>query len=124
MAELGLLSIMRYLLFLCVLFVSSCGKTSSPDRITVDREARLQPVIQYMETFVQDHHRLPTRDEFQVGTAGMNSNLILKDRTDPYAARKGAKADTDYMVGIWRADWYHFYKSWDKSFLNGADEYR
>lgn len=48
--------------------------------------------------------------------------LVLLDRSNKYAASKGAKEVNDFMVGIWRADWYHYYKSWDKQFLNGYDE--
>lgn len=66
--------------------------------------------------------RLPTEGEFRAGTAAMDQMLILRDRTNKYAASKGAKTETDYMVGIWRTDWYHYYKSWDKSFLNASDE--
>ena len=109
---------MRYLLFLCLFCLCACG-----DRISRDREARLQPVIGYMDSFIKQHHRLPRQDEFRAGTAAMDSMLIFKDRTDKYAASKGAKSDLDYMVGTWRADWYHYYKSWDKSFLNGSDEF-
>ena len=109
---------MRYLLLVCLLCLSSCG-----DRISRDREARLQPVIRYMDTFIKEHHRLPTEDEFRVGTKGMDTMLILRDHTDKYAASNGAKSETDYMVGCWRVDWHHYYKSWDKSFLNGSDEF-
>src|SRR5204862_312786 len=90
-------------LLVCLLCFCSCG-----DRIGRDREARLQPVIQYMDAFVKEHHRLPTQDEFQVGTKVMDRMLILRDRTDKYAASKGAKSETDYMVGCWRADWFHY----------------
>src|SRR5438105_2838279 len=109
---------MRYLPLVFLLCLCSCG-----DRISRDREARLQPVIRYTDAFIKEHHRLPTQDEFRADTAKMDSMLILKDRTDKYAARQGAKAELDYMVGTWRADWYHYYKSWDKKFLNGADEF-
>jgi hypothetical protein len=119
---------MRYLFLVCLLFLSSCGKNpsspiSNPDRISTDREAKLQPVIRYMDAFIKEHQRLPTQDEFRVDTEKMAWMLVLKDRTDKYAASKGAKSETDYMVGCWRADWYHYYKSWDKSFLNGSDEF-
>ena len=30
--------------------------------------------------------------------------------------------DLDYMVGIWRGERYHYYKSWDKRFLNVSEE--
>jgi hypothetical protein len=118
---------MRYLLLFCLLFVSSCGDGArttvpNPDRISVDREARLQPVIRYVEGFIKDHQRLPTQDEFRAGTASMDPMLVLRDRTHTYAASHGAKTENDYMVGIWRVDWYHYYKSWDRSFLNGSDE--
>jgi hypothetical protein len=118
---------MKYLLLACAFFVSSCGDSSrtvvsNPDRISADREARLQPVIRYMDAFIREHQRLPTQDEFRSGTVSMDTMLVLRDRAHPYAASQGARAEADYMVGIWRADWYHYYKSWDKSFLNGSDE--
>jgi hypothetical protein len=75
-----------------------------------------------MDSFLQEHNRLPTKKEFRAGTRSIDGMLVLRDRTDKYAASKGAKSETDYMVGIWRADWYHYYKSWDRSFLNGSDE--
>lgn len=120
-------SLMRYLLLLCLLFVNSCrdnsrSTISNPDRISANREVRLQPVIRYMDDFIRDHHRLPTQDEFRAGTASMDTMLVLHDRSHAYTASHGAKTETDYMVGIWRADWYHYYKSWDGSFLNGSDE--
>src|SRR2546423_12290497 len=122
---------MRYLLvFLCVVLTSSCRdsavhRTTTLDRptiITRDREARLQPVIRYLDTFVKEHKRLPTEVEFRSATASLNEILILRDRTHKYTASKGAKTETDYMIGIWRADWFHYYKSWDRSFLNGSHE--
>lgn len=106
------------LILLGVFFVVVCGK----DRISKDAEARLEPVIVYMDAFLKKHHRLPTKEEFESGTAKLHGMLILRDRSSPYAASKGAKAETDYMIGTWRADWYHYYKSWDRSFLNGYDE--
>ena len=109
---------MKFLALLCCLLLCSCN-----DRISQDREARLGPVIAYMDAFISAHHRLPTQDEFQASTASMDPMLVLRDHTDAYAASHGCKAATDYMVGIWRADWYHYYKSWDHSFLNGSDEH-
>jgi hypothetical protein len=96
---------------------------SCDNRISEDREARLQPVIKYVDGFIKEHHRLPTKDEFETNTAKIDPMLTFKDRSDKYAAKKGAKTELDYMVGIWRADWYHYYKSWDKTFLNGSDEF-
>jgi hypothetical protein len=109
---------MRPLVLLCLLFLGSCDNR----RISRDREARLQPVISFMDNFLQEHHRLPTQNEFSTGTRSLGNMLVLRDRTNKYAASKGAKSETDYMVGIWRADWYHYYKSWDRSFLDGSDE--
>jgi hypothetical protein len=117
--EIGALGVMRYLPLVCMLCLFSCGE----DRISQEREARLQPVIRYMDAFIKKHHRLPTQDEFRADTHGMDTMLVLKDHTDKYAVSKGAKSETDYMVGCWRADWYHYYKSWDNSFLNGSDEF-
>ena len=94
-----------------------------PDHISPDREARLRPVIRYIDRFIEDHGRLPTQEQFQAKADEMDEMLVLKDRTDAYAAKQGATKETDYMVGIWRADWFHYYKSWDRSFLNGHDEF-
>jgi hypothetical protein len=117
---------MRYLPLLVLLFLTSCDNRTSavsgPDRISQDREAKLKPVIAYVDGFIKDHNRVPTAEEFRAATASMDQILILRNRTDPYAASKGARTDLDYMVGIWRADWFHYYKSWDRSFLNGSDE--
>jgi len=125
---LRVLGVFQCLFIAGIVLVTSCDNnssspTSTRDRISVDREARLQPAIRYVEAFTKDHQRLPTQNEFRSGTKGMGNEFVLKDHTDKYAASKGAKADTDYMVGVWRADWYHYYKSWDKSFLSGSDEF-
>ena len=110
--------------------LAAAGFIASPlggrmsERSIRDREARLQPAIQYMNAFIKEHDRLPTQEEFRVGTQGMFPRFVLKDYTDNYAASKGAKFKTDYMVGYWHSDWYHYYKSWDRSFLSGSDEFR
>jgi hypothetical protein len=103
------------LLFLCI----GC----SNERITKDREARLKPVIEYVTAFVKEKGRLPSSEEFRAAADKMESiPLVLYDRSFPYAASKGARTETDFMIGIWRADWFHYYKSWDHQFLNGSDE--
>jgi len=76
-----------------------------------------------MDAFIKQHHRLPTQAEFRTGTATIDQVAVLRDHNDKYAASKGAKTDTDYMIGVWRVDWYHYYKSWDKSFINASDEF-
>ena len=47
----------------------------------------------------------------------------LLDMTDPYAQSKGAIHTNDYLLGTWKGDWYHFYKSWDKKYYDGYDEH-
>ncbi|MGE0606653.1 MAG: hypothetical protein AB7O62_05960 [Pirellulales bacterium] len=111
------------LLLLLALYVVDSSSRAAGDRISAAREAELKPVIRYMEAFIRDHHRLPTGEEFRAGTAGMGRRFVLSDRTDTYAASKGAKGELDYLIGTWRVDWYHYYKSWDNSFLNGHDEF-
>lgn len=92
------------------------------DRISRDREAKLKPIIQNMDDFIKFNGRLPTSVEFQNSINKMADMAVLRTKDHPYAARKGAKADLDYIVGIWRADWFHYYKSWDHKFLNASDE--
>ncbi len=110
--------IMKCCLLLSILSLCSCTNA----RITRDREARLRPVIEYIDAYINKHRELPSEKEFRSATMGMEVSLVLRDRNHKYAASNGAKTDKDYMVGIWRADWYHYYKSWDRSFLNGSDE--
>ena len=55
--------------------------------------------------------------------AGQNAGFVLLDRSNEYANRKGARAETDYMVGDWGSDWFYYYKSWDRSFIDGSDEH-
>ena len=52
----------------------------------------------------------------------MGGGLVLRDRTSKYATSKGAKTETDYMVGTWSGESFYYYKSWDRSFLPGSDE--
>ena len=92
------------------------------DRISRDREAKMKPVIKYVEEFIKNNGRLPTYEEFHNTADKMAWMVVLRTKDHPYAARKGAKKDLDYMVGMWRADWYHYYKSWDHKFLNATDE--
>jgi len=107
------------LLLLAALFgLSGCGD----GRISADRERKLQPVIQFVDSFIKKNGRLPTDSEFHQAADQMAWMVVLRDKHYPYAASKGATNDLDYMAGIWRTDWYHHYKSWDKKFLNASDE--
>jgi len=110
--------LMRGLLLALLLGLSGCGN----DRISADSERKLQPVIQFVDSFVKKNGRLPTDSEFHQAADHMAWMVVLRDKHNPYAASKGATNDLDYMAGIWRADWYHYYKSWDKKFLNASDE--
>jgi hypothetical protein len=92
------------------------------DRISRDSEHKLRPIIQYVEDFRKDTGRLPTDEEFHRTADSMAWMVVLRTKEDSYAARNGAKTSLDYMVGIWRADWYHYYKSWDHEFMSAADE--
>ena len=76
-----------------------------------------------MDTFIGDHHRLPTQEEFYAADHFAKARFVLLDCSSLYAARKGARAETDYMVGGWGSDWFYYYKSWDHSFLEGSDEH-
>ena len=87
---------------------------------------RLAPAKAFVERFLRDRGRIPTQDEFrQWGNTkgGEHGMFTLRDHTDPYAAKQGAKGTNDYMVGTWRADWYYYYKSWDKQYLDGSTEF-
>jgi hypothetical protein len=99
------------------MLLCSCGKYRSPQQ-----ETELRPVIQYVDTFIKDHKRLPTQDEFRTNELSHSPMFVLRERTNRYAASKGARADTDYMVGDWGGDWFYYYKSWDKTFIDGSDE--
>src|SRR4051794_5646332 len=112
---------MRFIAMAIGLLLCSCGK----DRNSREREAELRPVIQYVDAFIGTSHRLPTDQEFQEAARkhGWNGTaLVIRDKAYPYAASHGAKSNLDYMAGAWRADWYHYYKSWDKQFINASDE--
>jgi hypothetical protein len=108
-----------------VAMVFGCGPKSNytppedPDR---KHERRLQPAIAFVEGFLAEHGRLPNAREFDAWSDRHGGMFTLRDHTHRYAASKGAKDPNDYMVGTWRADWYHYYKSWDKTYLNGGDE--
>lgn len=113
--------------FTVILLVAifGCGPKSNytppedPDR---KHERRLQPAIAYVDGFLAEHGRLPNSDEFRAWSDQHGGMYTLRDHTHRYAASKGAKEPTDYMAGTWRADWYHYYKSWDRGYVNGGDE--
>lgn len=109
---------------LVVLVLAGCGKGGpfeDPDR---KHEKRLKPAITFVEGTLKSQRRLPTQDEFRKWKETQPRGMYtLRDRTDEYAASKGATNVNDYMVGTWRADWYHYYKSWDGKYLNASDEY-
>jgi hypothetical protein len=108
---------MRYCALIILIFFTACDGNSK--RISAEREAKLKPVIEYVESYLKEHQRLPAENDLYTK---FGPGIVIRDRSYKYAVKNGAKTDTDYMVGAWRADWYHYYKSWDKTFLNGSDE--
>ncbi|MDB5339051.1 MAG: hypothetical protein JWN70_4670 [Planctomycetaceae bacterium] len=107
---------MRCLLLALPLLLCSC-KSEKSKRM----EAQLQPAIRYVEAYLKEHRGLPTESDFIQANEG-NAFFILRRHTDKYAASKGAKSPNDYMIGVWRGEWFHYYKSWDHRFLNATDE--
>lgn len=84
---------------------------------------RLKPSIAFIESIIQSQNRLPTQNEFH-DWMDMDEHrmFVLRDRSDRYAQEHGAKNVNDYMVGTWIADWYYYYKSWDKKYFDGVKE--
>lgn len=111
-------------LLLVTLISFGCGTPGTPLPENPDRkhERRLQPAIAFVEETLTEKGRLPTHEEFFQWNEQNRGMFTLRDCSSRYAKSKGAKGINDYMVGVWRADWYHYYKSWDKSYLNASDE--
>jgi hypothetical protein len=109
---------MKLIAIAFALLLCCCGK----DRISSEHETALKPVIKFVDEFIAKNHRLPTDHEFHETADKMAWMVVLRDNSYPYAASHGATSKLDYMVGSWRADWYHYYKSWDKQFINASDE--
>jgi hypothetical protein len=109
-------------LFVVLIAVMIIVEETGMDRISRESERKLQPVIRFVDGFIKDNGRLPSHEEFHRAADPMAWMVVLRTKDHPYAARKGAKTELDYMAGIWRADWYHYYKSWDHKFINAADE--
>lgn len=87
----------------------------------VEGEAQLQPVIQYVETFIKEHGRLPTQREFHTKAEEEKWWMVeLHQGESGFAQAEGAKKETDYIAGIWRGEWSLYYKSWDRSFFEGS----
>jgi hypothetical protein len=110
-------------LFLALIACQIILEVTGMDRISLKSEASLRPIILYVDGFIQKHHRLPTQEEFHATADKLAWMVEFRDRTYRYAASHGAKNELDYMIGIWRADWFHYYKSWDQKFINAADEF-
>jgi len=113
------------LLFLgAVLLLGDCDRGASLRDPDHERERRLKPAIAFVEKTIETKGRLPNRNEFTRWEESQSGWIYtLWDRTDEYAARKGATNANDYMVGVWRADWFHYYRSWDGRYLDASDEY-
>lgn len=105
-----------------VVSLCSCRKTPIPPSTVSPYESKLQPVIQYMEDFIKQNGRLPTDTEFHKDADKLAWMVVLRDRSNSYASLHGAKSELDYMVGIWSSEWFYYYKSWDRGFLNASDE--
>lgn len=101
-------------------FIVACLLSCKDNKRNHVFETELQPIIARVDTFINERHRLPDYQEFQ-GMSG-DGNFTLRNRMHKYARSKGATHECDYMVGVWRGEWLHYYKSWDHSFLNGSDE--
>ena len=84
----------------------------------------MKPAIAFLEKFKTENGRVAGQDELQRWADGNGQQywFVVRDAAYPYSVTHGASEDNDYMVGIWRAEWFHYYKSWDRQFINADDE--
>jgi hypothetical protein len=111
-----------FLILVAAFTLCSCRRAPDNPSIEARYEAKLQPVIQYVDGFIKQNGRLPTDAEFHKDADKLAWMVVLRDRNNSYASQHGAKNELDYMVGVWSSEWYYYYKSWDKQFLNASDE--
>lgn len=71
---------------------------------------RMEPVIQFIDNFKKQKHRLPTRQEF------INS-YYQGDQVDYRPSKYG-----DYNISIWRGEWYESYASRTKTYDHPPSE--
>ena len=99
------------------------GKSGGLDEDYDKHLSRLAPGIAYIDQYIDQHDKLPTQREFQTWAEKSGAHmLIIWDRNHEYAAKHGAKTETDYMLGTWMSEWYFYYKSWDGNYVYAQDE--
>ena len=75
---------------------------------------RLNPIINSVDRFIEKNGRCPDYTEFQNMTtehAHFNCNPVI-------IKKLGGNNKNDYIVGVWRTDWYYCYQSWNKKYFD------
>lgn len=72
------------------------------------------PIVDYVVTFRKDKGRLPTEIEFRTW-----SDIAYENKLIDYHSKKPdfiddwGKEGHDFLVGVWRGEWIHYYSTWD-----------
>ena len=107
------------------LFAARCNDTKHPvfESQAEEHQRELAPAIEFVEGYLAQHGKLPTQRIFQnwADSAGAHM-LVIRHHLHEYASNHGAKANDDYMIGTWTADWYYYYKSWDGKYFDAPSD--
>jgi hypothetical protein len=79
-------------------------------------QSHLLPLVQFVASFRESHHRLPTDDEFQKWASKSDTMIGAQYFSkQPSFMKDWGVADRDFIVGAWRGEWMEYYRSWDKA---------
>lgn len=109
------------MVLVCLILSGICGCVKE-ERHGARYEKELEPVIGFVDHFIKGNGRLPSDEEFHQTADKLAWMVVLRDKSHGYAAGKGARGEMDYMVGIWTGEWYYYFQSWDRQFINASDE--
>lgn len=85
-----------------------------PKRDQIFFQTRLLPVADFVKKFRIDHGRLPAQREFRKwaqSTEYQKSANYFSMK--PKDFRGWGEIGSDFMIGIWRGEWFEYYQSWD-----------
>ena len=94
---------------LVALIGAAIVKQHAKDKQFVQEE--LQPLAAHIEQFRADNGRLPTDDEFKIWDHGF-AKLYYSHKPD--FCDSWGEDGRDFLIGVWRGEWFEYYQSWDK----------
>ncbi len=74
----------------------------------------LIPIADYVVDFRTSYERLPSEEEFRKWSNAVYENKLIDYHIKrPSFVNDWGKDGHDFLIGMWRSGWIHYYRSWD-----------